>query len=518
MPKAPPRPAAALVLMSVDGRALVSKRSLQAPFLGGFVAFVGGCVEPSDRALASALFAMDDEVAASAAAAVRELLEETGLLLAAPKRKGPLVVVRAGRRPASVLDAYEEASVEPPPLGALCAAGRFVTPEYAPLRFDTRFYLAEVAAAEPAMPDPDELDWAEFFEPSEVLARHRALELLLPRPTRDQLEVLAQCSSGEGRPDRRGATSRSAWVEDRALRLGALAEAEEDPAFALRGFEPAHGIWQVPLRTPTLPPATHTNCYIVGHERLVVIDPATYDEAERVLLLAHFERALRRGAHFEAVILTHHHADHVGAASFAAAQLGVPILAHPLTQELLHGRVAVDELLDEGDRLDLGHDETGEPFFLEVLHTPGHAPGHLVLADIRRSGHGLIVGDMVAAVGTIIVDPDEGDMAEYIAQLRRLRARPEGVVYPAHGPPIAAGRAKLDAYIAHRLEREEKIASALRSQRGPASARDLLPVAYADTPRAVWSLAERSCLAHLLKLVADGRAACIDGDFRALEP
>ena len=127
----------------------------------------------------------------------------------------------------------------------------------------------------------------------------------------------------------------------------------------------------------------------------------------------------------------------------------------------------------------------------------------------------MVVGDMVAAIGTIIVDPPQGDMATYIAQLRRLRALPEAVLVPAHGPPIAHGHAKLDAYVAHRLMREEKVFAAL-TRAGEARPEDLLPDAYDDTPPGLYPFAARACLAHLEKLVVDGRAVERGGRFEAL--
>ena len=112
---------------------------------------------------------------------------------------------------------------------------------------------------------------------------------------------------------------------------------------------------------------------------------------------------------------------------------------------------------------------------------------------------------MVAGLGTILIDPSEGDMALYLASLRALLARPPAALLPAHGPMIADGHAKLREYIAHRLMREERVVAALAG-RTDASAAELVPDAYSDTPRALWGLAERSLLAHLEKLVRDGRA------------
>ena len=126
----------------------------------------------------------------------------------------------------------------------------------------------------------------------------------------------------------------------------------------------------------------------------------------------------------------------------------------------------------------------------------------------------MIVGDMVASMGTIIIDPPEGNMAEYLRQLTRLRKRPQGVLFPAHGAPIVDGHGKLDHYVQHRLQRERKVLDALRAV-GAGEPTDLLPVAYSDTPTQLYPLAARSCLAHLQKLVEDGVAEGDGVRFRA---
>jgi ribonuclease/clavin/mitogillin len=137
-----------------------------------------------------------------------------------------------------------------------------------------------------------------------------------------------------------------------------------------------------------------------------------------------------------------------------------------------------------------------------VLFTPGHAPGHLAFLD-ERSG-AVIAGDLVAGLGTILIDPSEGHMATYLASLERLLALGVGALLPAHGPVIADGPAKLREYLAHRRMREERVAAALAPAAQPLAA--LCAVAYADTPAPLWPIAVRSLEAHLIKLAEDGRA------------
>lgn len=257
--------------------------------------------------------------------------------------------------------------------------------------------------------------------------------------------------------------------------------------------EVAPGVVRASVATPTLPPATHTGCYLVGRSDLLAVDPGSPYPDQQAALAAEVGGRGRLAA----IVLTHHHGDHVGGAVALAAATGAPIMAHADAAARLAGRIEVDRYLSDGDRLDLGGRR------LEALVLPGHAPGHLALVDL--DSRAAIVGDLVAGVGTILIDPDDGDMASYLASLARLRDHGVGALLPAHGPVIADGPARLGEYIAHRLMREARVLAALADE--PRSQDEVCAVAYADTPRWLWPLAVRSTLAHLDKLVADGRAA-----------
>jgi glyoxylase-like metal-dependent hydrolase (beta-lactamase superfamily II) len=275
------------------------------------------------------------------------------------------------------------------------------------------------------------------------------------------------------------------------VRAAAPASAPFEPP---RVTQVTAGIRVLALRTPTLPPAAHTNVYLVGPEigPVAVVDPGSpYPDQQAILdgFLAEVP--------IDLVLLTHHHGDHIGGAAALAARWGVPIAAHAATARRLAGIVEVTTELGDGDRI---HD-------LSCVHTPGHAEGHLCF---ERDGF-TIAGDMVAGLGSILIDPDEGDMALYLASLERLLARPAATLLPAHGPPISDGPAKLREYLAHRRMREDRVLASLSDQ--PAALDAMLPTAYSDTPRLLWPLAERSLRAHLDKLVREGRAR-FDGDAR----
>lgn len=254
----------------------------------------------------------------------------------------------------------------------------------------------------------------------------------------------------------------------------------------------APGIRVLALRTPTLPPAADTNVYLVGPDAgpVAVVDPGSPYPEQQAILDATLETIP-----VARVLLTHHHGDHIGGAAHLAARWGVPIAAHARTAARLYGILAIDEHLADGDVV---HGAT-------CVHTPGHAEGHLVF----ELGDTAIAGDMVAGIGTILIDPDEGDMSAYLASLERMRSRDERVLLPAHGPPIRDGATKLTEYLAHRRMREQRVIDALAG--APQSTAQLVEVVYSDTPRILWGLAERSLLAHLGKLVRDGIARSLDG-------
>lgn len=269
------------------------------------------------------------------------------------------------------------------------------------------------------------------------------------------------------------------------------------------------GVELFAARTPTLPPATHTNSYALGGRDVLLVEPATpYEDEQRAWI--DWVRALpSQGRRAVAIVATHHHPDHVGGAVFLSRELGLPLWAHARTIERLHepgapagaAGAAFERRLGDGEAIDL---DGPAPERWRVLHTPGHAPGHVCLFDEARGT--LVAGDMVASEGTILIEPRDGDMAEYLAQLDRLAGLGAHVALPAHGAPIEQPTALFRHYIAHRLGREAKVVAGLDAASPGVTLDALLPVVYADTPVFLWPLARMSLEAHLLKLEREGRA------------
>ena len=263
-------------------------------------------------------------------------------------------------------------------------------------------------------------------------------------------------------------------------------------------------------KTPTLAPATHTNSYALGARDVLLVEPATPYEAEQKAWIAWAKGLASEGRRAIAIVATHHHIDHVGGIDVLARELGLPIWAHEKTaSELPHTPIA--RHLSDGDAIVL---DGPTPETWTVLHTPGHAWGHICLWSERTRT--VVVGDMVASVGTILIAPGDGDMAVYLAQIERLAKLDARLALPAHGEPIDEPTALFRHYIAHRLKREARVLAALppRIEEGETLV-EIVAQAYDDTPVHVWPIAKLSLEMHLKKLVDEGRAIERDGRWAA---
>jgi glyoxylase-like metal-dependent hydrolase (beta-lactamase superfamily II) len=199
-------------------------------------------------------------------------------------------------------------------------------------------------------------------------------------------------------------------------------------------------------------------------------------------------------------VLTHVHPDHVAGVNALNDHLQskhgsrVPVAAHRLTAESLKHQFAVDRYIEDNEIIALD----GEPAIrLQALFTPGHARGHLCFYDEARGV--LISGDNVVGFGSVLIDPADGNMSEYLNSLRRMRSLSNvTVLLPGHGPAVANPYDKIDQYIAHRLEREANILQAVRE--GASTPAEIVALVYTDVNPKALPMAERAVLAHLEKL------------------
>lgn len=222
---------------------------------------------------------------------------------------------------------------------------------------------------------------------------------------------------------------------------------------------------------------TGTNTWVVGAEPAWLVDPGPA-LADHVAAVA--QEIQQRGG-LGGIALTHDHPDHAEAVRAFRARFPAALLAA--------ARGDVDRRLADGDRVGP----------LEVVATPGHAPDHLAFV----AGVAGLTGDAVLGQGSVFIAPDPGALAAYLDGLDRLRRRELAVLLPGHGPVVHDPAGRLDEYIAHRLERERRLVSALGD--GARSVGEMLDAAWSDVPELLRPAAAVTLAAHLDKLQAEGR-------------
>lgn len=474
------------------------KRSPKLVFLGGFYAFPGGRAEPTDAEAHVDNSRNDPERATMISCAAREMFEETGVLLAHGADR-----LTIGQR-ASLLDDLESARLSWPDLlkhyglhldgDDFTFVGRWVTPPFAPRRFDTWFFLVNCPAKQdPHVTGDAELAHGEWIGAREAHEKWERNEILAAPPILHSLKTLSGGLTG-----------------DLVERFLSVPEAHRQITQRME-FRPNYICF--PVRTPTKPPATHTNAYLIyTTEELLIIDPGSPYEEEQRAFAQCVDDLIAEGRTVREIVLTHVHPDHIAGVTalndHLEAKTGsrAPVAAHRLTAESLKHQFPVARFIEDNEVIELN----GDPSInLRALFTPGHARGHLCFHDDVNGV--LISGDNVVGFGSVLIDPVDGNMIQYLDSLRRMRALPNvTVMLPGHGPAIADPYDKIDEYIEHRLQREHLILDAVRA--GASSPKAIVAQAYTDVNPKAHAMAERAVLAHLEKLIADGLLKHDDGD------
>jgi recombination protein RecT len=241
-----------------------------------------------------------------------------------------------------------------------------------------------------------------------------------------------------------------------------------------------------------------TNGYIVGDAAsgYIVIDPGP-DEPE------HQQRIWRAcNGDIRLIVCTHSHADHSPGAKPLQALCAVkpPILGLPSAPTArAASEFTPDRAVADGERLSVSGG--GASHTLKVIHTPGHAANHLCLV-LEEDGL-LFSGDHILNGSTTVVDPPDGDMTAYLDSLDRLSAAcaEYGIAFilPAHGHVLGFAPKAIAMLKAHRLQREAKVAAAMR-ERPAGTPEQWLPIAYDDVPERMWHVAARSLAAHVARI------------------
>ncbi|MEW6166408.1 MAG: MBL fold metallo-hydrolase [Pseudomonadota bacterium] len=431
-----------------DGELLMTRRQAHLNAFPGYHSFPGGKVDDGDGSGDAPPARSDTQEARLVRALMRRLRAELALDLSATAAAG---VRHIGVAPA---------------------------PTPAAERLNTHFFAVEIDARPRLSADPAEvaeLDWA---PPGEWLERYERGLVLAAPPTVAVLRALASDL-----------------------------EAGEVPGLHFEtndGFEPpmiesVYGVRQILVRSNTLPPAQHTNCFLIGdlQSHRVLIDPSPADDAEMEKLCRLVQRF---GIH--EIFLTHHHPDHRERANRLARRFEVPMGMSADTQ----GRIAaktpgyfdgiVVNTYREGDVLCrwLGR-------AVRVYEVPGHDEGQLALMPDDRAW--CLVGDLIQGLGTVVIAKPEGHMGRYLASLRKVIALAPRAIYPSHGIALG-GTHRLAETLGHRELRERQVLSLHREGRDVAQ---MLAAIYPDLDPRLLPLARMNIESHLDKLREDGLIA-----------
>ncbi len=251
------------------------------------------------------------------------------------------------------------------------------------------------------------------------------------------------------------------------------------------------GVRRLVAPNPGMMTGPGTNTYIVGTRELAVIDPGPAI-AEHIDAI---EGAVKRSVRW--IFVTHTHPDHSPAAAILAAACGAELIGRPAPASGPQDRTfAPDRAPADGERI--GNDD----FELEIVPTPGHASNHLCYRHVGLNW--LFTGDHIINGSTVVIDPPDGNMSDYLRSLQRLAQLDCAAIAPGHGDVIREPAKAIGDLIRHRLRREAKAAAAVAESPG-ATLKELVKVVYSEVNPSLHPLAERSLLAHLEKLAADSR-------------
>jgi glyoxylase-like metal-dependent hydrolase (beta-lactamase superfamily II)/8-oxo-dGTP pyrophosphatase MutT (NUDIX family) len=534
-----PRSAATLVLLraaDAGPEVLMIQRVQNAAFLGGAYVFPGGALDDTDADArsfrrvvgltdveASARLGLPQKGLAYWVAAMRECFEEAGVLLAVTRdgREVAPETAQALSRKASFIEMLEKEDLYLP-ADRVAYYGHWITAPGRSRRFDTRFFVAQAPAGQQGSHDAAEAVHHVWIRPRAALERGEKGEIELVPATQYTLRDMGRFAEPRlafefARDQPEIEVNRACWAQGKdGPKLFRRADPQyyeihwSDPQET--GQTPYDLVPGAPKRldarvtrliapNPGMMTGPGTNTYLVGEQELAVIDPGPDIDS-------HIEKIVSEGKNrIRWILCTHTHMDHSPAAARLKAATGATVLGRPAPAGQ-DATFAPDQVVADGDRLLLG----GMSF--RALHTPGHASNHIcyLLEDTRM----LFTGDQVMQGSTVVINPPDGDMRQYLASLERLLAEELAIIAPGHGYLIGAPHKELRRLIAHRLAREKKVVATLERLRG-ASLEELLPLVYDDVAPRIHAVAARSLTAHLDKLVADGRARADGGRYALVQ-
>jgi glyoxylase-like metal-dependent hydrolase (beta-lactamase superfamily II)/8-oxo-dGTP pyrophosphatase MutT (NUDIX family) len=348
-------------------------------------------------------------------AAIRELFEEAGVLLADRSTGGPPDSdALAGARAALVAGETTLADVADAldlrlRSDLLAPISHWTTPPVMPRRFDTRFFVAELPAGVEPTFTTDEVLADRWLTPAAALAAMAAGEIGLWPPTIATLQQLEHVRS---------------FLEVRE-RLA------PGPLLAPRSVVETADVERVVLGGAGGVAGQTVNCYLVGRRELVVVDPGDPSDAAAEAILA---AAARRGGRVAAIAVTQLDPDHAAGAEPLALRLGLRVLVGPGGGQFLFDEA--DEVAD-GRRIAAGDVE------MTVVATPGPRADHVAFmvgegTGGSLSGRDVLVGDLVGgrASRAILGPSDDEAWRDSLARLAGFRPHR---VFPGHGEPLDSG-------------------------------------------------------------------------------
>lgn len=262
------------------------------------------------------------------------------------------------------------------------------------------------------------------------------------------------------------------------------------------------------ILAPNPSPMTYwgTNTYVLGTQKLVIIDPGPDLEPH----IAAIGRAVEDGT-VHAVFVTHSHLDHSQAARKIGSMTGAPVLAYGdssagrsetmkklATAGLTGGGEGIDKNFEPGRTVTDGEVFASNEWQLEIVHTPGHMGNHISI----RWADAIFSGDLVMGWASSLVSPPDGDLGDFLNSCEKLRAMKPRILFPGHGAPVDDALARIDWLIGHRKDRSAEILAELAV--ADKKIKDLVTKLYHDTPKQLHPAAERNLFAHLIHLTDRG--------------
>lgn len=352
---------------------------------------------------------------------------------------------------------------------ALRAVGVAITPDFNPYRFKNYYFIIIVKNKPVLTVENREIEKGEWKKPSAYLQEYYQHKMLIVPPMRLMLEAM----------------DKKEYYQEHNFEL------PYDPLHEVPMIESLFGVRQFLPLSHTFPPANRTNCFLIGDQKKVCIDPSPCDDREYRKLK---NSLLKYGVDF--IFITHHHPDHYERSSLLARELKVGLGLSADTLARILKKEGPDYFKDieltifkEGMTL-----TTSGQKEIKIYSIPGHDEGQLGLAPVDHSW--FLVGDLIQSVGTVVIALPEGDMSKYFASLKRVIDLNPLHIIPSHGIALG-GVVKLQETLKHRQKREEQIRPLLQAQKNN---KEILNLLYPDLPPQLHLYALKTIEAHIQKI------------------